>query len=89
MPIRGQTVVVCQHVSGAGRASTDFFRMMFSADLGPSRRAQEGIFRACDRVFASLLAIFVEGQQAKRWRAGPAEEQALYFGRPCTATRCC
>jgi len=55
-----------------------FFRMMFSADMGPSR-AHEGIFRSCDRVYLDLVELFRQGQAAKRLRSGAAEEQALLY----------
>lgn len=53
-----------------------FFRMMFSVDLGPSRAA-EGIMRACDRVYLSLVEIFTTGQAHGQIKVGDAERQAL------------
>ncbi len=53
-----------------------FFRMMFSADLGPSR-VHEGIYRACDRVYGRLRALLVEGQEQGAFRAGDPDEQSL------------
>lgn len=55
-----------------------FFRMMFSADLGPSR-VHEGIYRACDRVYGRLRQLFVEGQAQKAFRSGDPDQQALLF----------
>jgi AcrR family transcriptional regulator len=54
------------------------FRMMFTIDLGPSR-VDEGIFRACDRVYAGLVAIFTAGQKLGRLRQGEIGEQSFLF----------
>jgi AcrR family transcriptional regulator len=54
------------------------FRMMFSADLGPSR-VEQGIFRACDRVYIALVNAFAFGQKARWLKEGDPHRQALGF----------
>ena len=55
-----------------------FFKMMFSADLGPSRVA-EGIYRACDRVYRDLVQAFVDAQAGGELGPGSPEQQALTY----------
>ncbi len=55
-----------------------FFRMMFSVNLGPSR-ADQGIFRACDRVYVALVGAFASGQNAGWLKASDPNQQAITF----------
>jgi len=74
-----------QQLSAVARAYLDlaarrphFFRMMFNANLGPSR-IDQGIFRPCDRVYVALVNAFAAGQHTGWLEPNDPNRQAITF----------